>query len=273
MELEFEYADEASIPEGFRNLYTEKDGKFVFTAIKLPSGGDTAGLRSALQKERTEKAKLKADLAKFKDIDPDTIGDQLAELEELRVQVETNGKPDDTQVAKLVDAQVARKTASITRERDALKSERDELKAANEQLTGSIRTGKVTEAMRAAAAELKVAPEAQDDILMYAERLFDIDEDGKVTTKDNVGVTPGLDPKAWLKDRQADKPHWWPRSAGGGARGSDKGPQGDNPFSAKSWNVSAQAALVKSDPKKAEAMATAAGVKIGATKPAQPAAA
>ena len=36
-------------------------------------------------------------------------------------------------------------------------------------------------------------------------------------TRDNVGVTPGIDPAVWLSEIQAKRPHWWGEMVGTGA--------------------------------------------------------
>jgi hypothetical protein len=111
---------------------------------------------------------------------------------------------------------------------------------------------------------------AIDDAVILAERQLEVLDDGNVVTKDKVGVTPGLDPLAWLQEMQSKRPHWWAPSQGGGAGGNRGGGNdftGPNPFSNEHWNMTAQGKLVMTDPKKAEKMATAAGTSIGGMRP------
>jgi hypothetical protein len=103
---------------------------------------------------------------------------------------------------------------------------------------------------------------------VYAERLFDVDEDGNITTRDGVGVTPGLTVEQWLTDRQKDRPHWWPRSTGGGAKDSTGRSLANNPWSRANWNLSEQGRYVREHgAEKAAAAAKAAGSSVGATAP------
>lgn len=104
---------------------------------------------------------------------------------------------------------------------------------------------------------------------MLAERVFEVDDEGNVTTKDGVGVTPGIAADVWLTEMQDKRPHWWPQSQGGGAGGSGGGGAGGkNPFSAEGWNLTEQGRLVRENPEKADQMAKAAGTTVGGGRPA-----
>jgi hypothetical protein len=270
-ELELSYDDEDAIPAEYRKLYTEKDGKWTFGAIKgLATDSRTPGLEKALKTEREANKKLKADLAKVKDINLDTLHDDMAELEELRVLKESGGgKPDDATIARLVDAQVTRKTAGLTRENLALKEKLGTAESRAAELETGIKRSKISDAARTAAAKAKVVPEAMDDVLLYAEKLFDVDESGAITARDNVGVTPGIDIEAWISDRVKDRPHWFPRTNGGGSRGDlGSGNRSANPWSKAGWSLAAQGEVVKAKGEAAaRQMAEAAGSKLGATRP------
>ena len=126
--------------------------------------------------------------------------------------------------------------------------------------------------MRAAAfaKDIGLLPEALDDALLLGERVFEVTEDGKVLTRDNVGTTPGIDPKTWLNDLREKRRHWWPGSVGGNARGAGGGggASGDNPWSYEGWNMTKQGQFLKEHgSEKAERMAKAAGTTVGGKKP------
>ncbi len=75
--------------------------------------------------------------------------------------------------------------------------------------------------------------------------------------------------ESWLAVQRADTPKMFTPKAGfhiDGGEGERK--TGKNPFSAAHWNVTEQGRLVKLNPQMAAALAEAAGVKIGATRPA-----
>jgi hypothetical protein len=67
---------------------------------------------------------------------------------------------------------------------------------------------------------------------------------------------------------QQKKPHWWPMSRGGGAGGGQGlGDMINNPWSADSWNMTAQGRLYNENPTRAKQLAEAAGTTIGGPRP------
>jgi len=74
----------------------------------------------------------------------------------------------------------------------------------------------------------------------------------------------------FLTEMQDKRPHWWPKSVGGGAGGSGNGFGGAaNPWTAENWNMTQQGAYVKENGMdKATQMAKAAGTTVGGMKPA-----
>jgi chromosome segregation ATPase len=70
-------------PEWLRGSLLEQDGKFVFEA-ELPT--ETAGLKSALQKEREAKAAAEKTLKGFEGIDPEEARKLKAEAEKIETE-------------------------------------------------------------------------------------------------------------------------------------------------------------------------------------------
>jgi hypothetical protein len=111
-----------------------------------------------------------------------------------------------------------------------------------------------------------------EDALEVAGRMFEVDEDGKVVTKDEVGVTPGIDAVVWLTEMQNKRPHWWGTTSGGGSRGNNGNngtTTGNNPFTREHWNMTEQGKLVKTNRARAEQLARSAGTTIGGGMPAR----
>jgi hypothetical protein len=101
--------------------------------------------------------------------------------------------------------------------------------------------------------------------------MLTVSEDGKrVVARDNVGVTPGIDPETWFSEMQQKGRPWWGVSAGGGANGSTANGGGSaNPWSKDGWNVTAQGQFVRQHGEdKARTMAKSAGVDFD--KPRRP---
>lgn len=270
MKLKLIYDSKESVPSEYAALYTEKDGKWHLTEIEnLPSGESIARLEESLRKEREDHKTTKGKLRAFGDADPTKIHEELDELNELR-ELRDAGKlgSDEEKLAKLADARVARETAPLKRELEKVTRERDEAVANGTQTQEQLKALRIRNAINGAATEAKLLPSAIEDALMLAERVFDVDESGKVLVRDEVGFVPGMPPTEWLAEMKDKRPHWWPNSEGGGAR-TPGGGGGDanNPWTADNWNMTEQMRIVTSDRAKADRLAKAAGSSIGAIAP------
>lgn len=271
--LDLFYDNQSDIPTGFESLYTEKDGKWVLTGVKgMKTQADVDKASQAKQREvdahKATKAKLTTFTDAFGDLDEDGIHTLADEVDGLRT--EGKGlKEGSPEFEAAVEKAAARKTGPLERQITTLTRERDEHKTTAEKAQAEIKSTKIRDKVREQLVAEKVLDTAQEDVLMYADRLFDVDEDGNVTTKDGVGVTPGLDPKTWLSDQKKAKPHWWPVSQGGGSGGGGGGGAGaDNPWSKEGWNLTAQGRYVtEHGEEKAQRAMQAAGSKPGAVAP------
>lgn len=275
MKLKLSYNSQEDIPNGYEALYTEKDGKWVLTGIEgMKTQEDITRLSESLRKEREDHKKVKDVLAKLggPDLDADALVEKLDEYEELKLRVESGegGKIDDKKVEELVEQRVQRRLAPVERERDRLKTRNTELESENSTLKGTITRGTVESELRRHATEGKVVTSALDDILDIGANIFEVAEDGAVVTKQGLRNVPaGVTPDVWLSDMKEKRPHWWPASQGGGAGGSGGGNgTGVNPWTKDNWSIEAQAQLVRTDPGKADRLAKAAGVYVGAMSPA-----
>lgn len=273
LELLYNSADE--IPEGYADLYTEKDGKWHLTGVKgMKTETDTNKLSKSLREERDAHKKTKDKLAKLggDDVDIDEVVEQLDELEDLRARIEAGegGKVDEAKLEELVEARLKRQLKPLERERDQLKSRNQELEGENGQLKTTINNGTIESRLRELATSENVVGSAMDDIVFMGTHMFEVAEDGAIVAKEGArGVEAGITPDIWLTDMKEKRPHWWPASQGGGAGGGAGGAgSGSNPWGAKSWDLDAQGEMVRQDRAKAERMAKAAGSKIGAIAPA-----
>lgn len=272
LELFYNSADE--IPDGFADLYTEKDGKWHLTGIKgMKTETDTNKLSKSLREERDAHKKTKDKLAKLggDDVDIDEVVGQLDELEDLRARIEAGegGKVDEKKLEELVEARMKRELRPLERERDQLKSRNQELEGENGTLKTTINNGTIESRLRELATGENVVGSAMDDIVFMGTHMFEVAEDGAIVAREGArGVEAGITPDIWLTDMREKRPHWWPASQGGGAGGGKDGISGGaNPWGAKTWDMEAQGAMVRGDRAKAERLAKAAGSKIGATKP------
>ncbi len=277
MALELIYDTKEEIPEAHVELYTEVDGKWSLTGVTgMVTKVDVDKLNVALGKERTEHKATKAKMAVWGDMDQVKVVADLAELTEMRAAAEA-GDPDGKGKEKFEAGIKASSEARINAAKVTSDREITDLKKVNgeqaEEIIGfksanTIRT--IGDAVRTAATTSKVIPTAVADVLMLAERQFEINDDGLILTRDQVGVTPGIAPDIWLSEMQEKRPHWWPVSTGGGAGGGSGSGSGfaKNPFTAEHWNLTEQSKAIQLDRDKAVRMATSAGTEIGGKKPA-----
>lgn len=254
------------VPEALHAFYVEKDGKFELQVTGVPAQGDLDSVRNLLVKEKALHKTLQERVKLLGDHRIEDIPAMLDRIPELEA---TQGTVDDEKINQLVEARIKARVGPVERERDKLQTQVAEKDQTIKDFEAKDRTRTIHDKVREDAVKAKVLPEAVDDALLLADRIFEVDDAGRVVTKDNVGVTPGIEPSVWFTDVQKTKSHWWGPSTGGGA-GGQRGSGGDaatNPFSHENWNLTAQGALVQSDRAKAEQLAKAAGTTIGGQRP------
>jgi hypothetical protein len=278
--LELFYDTEEEIPEGFRQLYIERNGRFEFNGVKgIKTQADVDRLSTALAKERKDHKEARDKLNVLGDIDPVAAAEALEQVTSLNEQIEAlkaGGAFDETKAEPIIKARVNQAIGPLERQKNQLERQladvNNKLNATEQektQLASTITMDRVERAVRDAAIEAKVMTSAIYDVIGRARTIFEYDE-GKILTKDGGEAVPGLTPKEWLKDMVEKAPHWWPTSNGGGAGGgSGPGFEGKtNPWSKAGWNLTAQGAYTRAHGEaKAKEMAARAGSYLGATKP------
>ncbi len=151
----------------------ETTGKYVLDVTPIGSFelSDTAGLKSALSKERTAAAELRALNKAFENLDPAAARDAIAKVEEMKTWT-----PSDKVAAQL----------EATKQ-DLLKghiAEKSQLTGKVEKLTGALRKNLVTASLTQAIAEAKGKHKL---LLPVAERFVRIREDGEEFKVEVVG--------------------------------------------------------------------------------------
>ena len=262
------YDKAEDVPEAHKDLYTERDGKWLLTGVEGGGYDNFARITEAHRKEKEDHKATKGKFSKLNGLDVDELLTRNSEYDELKIRAENN-KFDDTKIEEMVTIRLKQKLAPIERENTELKQKVQTYEGQVNELTGKERSRLIRDALRGAAAKLKVTDTALEDVEILGERLFEIDDAGRVVAKDNVGVTPGIDPAMWLGDQREKKPHWFPGNVGGGSQGG-RGSQGGgaNPWSADGWNLTEQGKIIKEDRTKAERMAAMHGVDL--KKPVRP---
>ncbi len=256
-------------PEAHKELFTEVNGQWELTGIDgVKSDADMVRLKKSLQDERKAHKATTADLGKWSAFDLEDVQSKLDGWEEMEARA--GGNLDDDKIADLVAKRIKAQLAPIERERDAMKESSATFEAENLGLKSKITRGKRDAAVRKACEKAATLTGAIDDAIMYGAAMLDEDDDGNFTVKEGFDVTEGANVTGWLEEMRIKlgKDHWWEGSEGGRAKGGAQGGGfAQNPFHRDHWNLTRQAEAVRADPARAEQMAKAAGVQVGAVRP------
>ncbi len=264
LELNYDSAD--AIPEGYKGLFDEKDGKFAFSGVTgFKTQTDVNNVQEALRKEREDHTAAKTALTPWAAMGkPDEVQAKLDRIPEL--EAAAKGKLDDDAINGIVEGRMTQKIAPLERNITTLTDENTGLKKENEGLKTALERRDMSDELRVVATEMKVLSSAVADIEIIAASYLEKGPDGNFVVKaDAQGVTPGVDVKQFMKEMQKMRPHWWPQSQGGGAGGGD-GDFGDggNPWAPDSWNMTKQSQIFREQGAEVAArMAKAAGTTVG----------
>lgn len=250
------------IPEALQELYSKKGEKYELTGFEgVRTTADVDRVQRLNTSLRDENKTLKAKLVPFDGLDIEEVQAKLDRFEEL--EAAASGKVDDAKINQMVETRLKTQMAPKDRQIKQLMDENAALKQENDGLKTSEKRRLVHDAVREAAVELKIVETAVEDALYMAERHMEVDDEGRVATKD------GATPKDWLLELQPKRPHWWPPTQGSGGKGSNAaGGFADNPWSADHWNLTAQANVIREKGDAfADRMAKSAGTTVGGPKP------
>jgi len=257
------------VPEAVQSEYVEKDGKFVLQLDGAYSAIDRDNLQKALKKERDEHKTAKQRLQKYGELTPEALEELRSKNEELTLQIETLGSTDEAERTKKIDELAERRALArikpIERQFNELKSQFEGVTGERDTLLRERKTNAIVNAVTdpVVLKEAGIVPDAVEDIKLWGLAHFDVDENGKVVSKESIG-TPGLAPKDVFGDLKTNgqRRHWFGTTTGAGASGG-KGSESfsDNPFAQGTFNLSKIGLLVKNDPQKAVRMAKAATSK------------
>lgn len=255
------------LPEDIKKEYVEKNGKFELQVEGMKTQADVDRLQGALTKERNDHKVVRERLGLLGDR---KIEDVIATLDRLpELEAAAAGKLDETKLNELVEGRIKTKLAPVEREKGQLAQRVQELSGIVEQYQTKDKVRTIHDSVRDAVGKAQgFQSSAVEDALLYAERMLEVNEEGRVVTRDGVGVTPGVDAAVWLTEMQAKKAHWWGPSQGGGAGGNrNGGGAGGNPWSAEGWNMTEQGRILKENRSRAEQLAKSAGTSIGGPRP------
>lgn len=260
-------------------LYTERDGKYVFTGLEGYDPAEPSKLKKALDTEK-QNAKNYANELKalkpwkiFGEKKPEEIQAALDEIEELRTAA--SGKIDKAELEKMAAARaeaatkplsrkVTELTNQLTEAAEALKAEQTKVAELVDRQNKATIFAEVGKYAAASSANEK-AYQKGGGLLAICMGALEVTEDGKVVTREDCGYPAGIGVEALLKEIQKVHDYFWGTSKGGGANSGNGGARnggGTNPWDPKTFNFTKQVELMNQDPEAAKRMASAHGVKL-----------
>lgn len=272
--MKLKYQTKEEIPQGKEDLYTQQGTEWVFTGVEgMKTQADIDRMAVGLQKERDEHKTTKEKLKAWEGLERAKVDETLAAYEELKVK--TDGSIPKADLDKKLDelTEVRLKNRMLPVERKLADAEKKLAEAEKQIVEFKARETQRTihDKVRAAGVIAKVRPEVEADVLLLADNVFTLTDDGQLLTKENVfGVDAGLTPESFFTVQQEKRPWWWPTSVGGGSKGSGGGGgTTNNPWTAANWNLTEQGKIVKEQGlEKAQQLAKMAGTVVGGAKPA-----
>lgn len=173
-----------------------------------PEGGDDiAKLREALRKERDDHKATKTALSVFRaDVARVTGLGEDAPIEQIGERL--------TQTDKLIQEKTS-----------ALSTERDEAIKRADTLLSERKAERVEAAIDASLRRAGIKPECAEDARAILRGAVEVDDkSGEVRTKTAPNVVPGQNVDQFIVGQlRTMRPHYWPASVGGGAKGSSGG--------------------------------------------------
>lgn len=207
MKLATSYESAENVPDiNVKELFTEKDGKMVFTGIEgIQTQENIDRLEEALKKERSDHGETKGKLKSFDGVDKGKYAEMQNELDILRAKAKDGGSDEET-INAIVQAKLERATEQFTAENKELKErlEKEQGFRFNTELESNL--------MKELAD--KVDASFTGDSLALLKGNFKREANGEFLTKDGLGIGDAV--SKFVEGR----PHFAPQNVGGGATGS-----------------------------------------------------
>lgn len=246
MKLKAEYENFDEIPEKYQDLYEERGNRWILTKIEgIKTEADVVRLQRSLENNRTELKKYKKDIEDLRS-EKELLQSEQEMFESKKKKAAA--APDDTES---FDSPVVK---TIQRENNRLKTDLENAIKQIEVFQGNEKKRTILDQVRDAALKSRVTETALEDVLLLAERKFDVDDNGGVYTNDSMS----LNPTEWLKSMETARPHWWPTSSGGNSQSQPsqmrKFSGAENPWGKDGFNLTKQMEILKTDPELATSL-------------------
>ena len=246
------YSSEEEIPEGLREFFVERGGKFRFNANDYETDDEIQGLRKALREERD-----RADSAEkqLKGLPEDFDAEKWDALKHIDPE-DANSKGDEALLK-----QIDNLKEQVSNLKGKVQEKESELDQKDEQYKNTLQRSDIKSALASAGVTDEVYLETATDRVLAKQRVQSVDEDGAFKTTVGDLDKPAEEwAKQWVDTDEGKRFATAPNNHGGGSRnnGSSKG-GGDNPFDKENGNRTEQGQVINKDKKKATTLAKEAG--------------
>lgn len=266
MALKHQVATLEDVPEPLREHYIERDGKYEIQVEGMKTVEDVSRVMESLRKERLDHDQAKARVRGFGEHTPESIETLTASLEDTQLRLDAaskEGGPSDDDIDKLVENRAQQRVRPLERKITQLGTELESITGVNKKLAAEKRSGAILKDVldAATAKDVGITADALPDVELWAERVFEQDDSGRILSKDGMGVTPGLSSKEVFADMKSSgqRRHWFGATVGAGATGgTGSGNDSASPYTKEGYNLTKAAQLSRSDPARAKRLAKAA---------------
>lgn len=224
-----------AVPEAFRSIAAEKDGKFAINVVPKTELDEFRNRNIEVSKDRDTKASILGRLQTEAGFDPEKADEFLTSYKDLRTikqQVDDGKLVADSSLEEAISSRTGQMKTQYDHQINELSNKVKNLGGENENLKGQINQGIVDRNIMDAVNDPNsgALPNATRAILREAYDLFSVDEHGELVAKDRRGnILYGTDgatsltPKEWLKNLEESSPFFFKSSQGGGAGGGGGG--------------------------------------------------
>lgn len=227
--LSYETLDQ--IPDEFQPLYEEKGGKYQMVAPLARKVHDLGKLNTSLEAERknakTNKELAEAYAAAANGLKPDELATAFEEMQALKDKVDSGEvKPEDAEkLEEIINARIERVQKGHERELERIRAEAGKKDEAVKRLDGMLRSTRLDQELRAAAAEAGIERHSIDDAILNARQVFEPDEEYNPRPREGSGYGADYRPASYFKEIKdsGEKPGWFYKPSN---QGSDVVPGG-----------------------------------------------
>ena len=199
----------SEVPEDYRSLYVEKEGKLHLDPKALVTKG---ALREYQDNNRRLFEENKRLTEQWQGVD---LEEAKKALEEKKL-VREKKLLDAGKVDELLAAREAALKAEHEKRYTGLDTAHKATQAELETTRGALAKELRDATLLRLSGQFDVAEGAKEDVLQYGKDVFQV-RGGALVAVDSAGqVVPGVTPESWLKDVLSKKPHWLKPSTGGG---------------------------------------------------------